>query len=150
MTEVQIINNSRHPLPSYATPGSAGVDLTANINKPINLDPLQRVLVPTGIFIALPQGTEAQIRSRSGLAYKQGISVLNSPGTIDADYRGEVKVLLVNLSDKKVEIQDGDRIAQMILAKHEIFHFKAVSVLNDTVRGEGGFGSTGVNKQQNR
>ncbi len=146
MTEVQIINRSRHPLPTYSTPSSAGVDLTANIEEPIHLYPLKRVLIPTGIFIALPPGTEAQIRSRSGLAYKQGISVLNSPGTIDADYRGEVKVLLVNLSDKKVEINDGDRVAQMVLAKHETFNFTEVTALDDTFRGEGGFGSTGINR----
>ena len=146
MTDVEIINRSKHAFPSYATPSSAGVDLTANIEDPIDLEPLQRILVPTGLFIALPQGTEAQIRPRSGLAFKQGITVLNSPGTIDADYRGELKVLLVNLSDKKVVIKDGDRIAQMVLAKHETFHFIPVSELSETVRGTGGFGSTGINK----
>ncbi len=146
MTEVQIINRSKHATPTYATPLSAGVDLTANIGEPLQLDPLERILVPTGIFIALPKGTEAQIRPRSGLAFKQGITVLNSPGTIDADYRGELKVLLVNLSDKKVVIEDGDRIAQMILARHETFSFLPVSELDDTVRGVGGFGSTGINK----
>lgn len=143
MVNVEIINKSKHPLPAYATSQSAGVDLHANISEPISLEPLHRKLIPTGLYIALPTGTEAQIRPRSGLAYKEGITVLNAPGTIDADYRGEIGVLLVNLSDKNVVIHDGDRIAQMVIAKYESVDFKEVSTLSGTVRGEGGFGSTG-------
>lgn len=143
MVNVEIINKSKHPLPAYATSQSAGVDLHANISEPISLEPLHRKLIPTGLYIALPTGTEAQIRPRSGLAYKEGITVLNAPGTIDADYRGEIGVLLVNLSDKNVVIHDGDRIAQMVIAKYESVDFKEVSTLSETVRGEGGFGSTG-------
>lgn len=143
MVNVEIINKSKHPLPAYATSQSAGVDLHANISEPISLEPLHRKLIPTGLYIALPAGTEAQIRPRSGLAYKEGITVLNAPGTIDADYRGEIGVLLVNLSDKNVVIHDGDRIAQMVIAKYESVDFKEVSTLSETVRGEGGFGSTG-------
>lgn len=143
MVNVEIINKSKHPLPAYATSQSAGVDLHANISEPISLEPLHRKLIPTGLYIALPAGTEAQIRPRSGLAYKEGITVLNAPGTIDADYRGEIGVLLVNLSDKNVVIHDGDRIAQMVIAKYESVDFKEVSTLSGTVRGEGGFGSTG-------
>jgi len=140
---VHVINQSKHPLPEYATAGSAGLDLKANLDAPIVLKPLQRELVPTGLFIELPQGYEAQIRPRSGLAFKNGITVLNSPGTIDADYRGEVKVLLVNLSDTDFAINDGERIAQMVVAKHEQVIWGAVSELQDSARGKGGFGSTG-------
>jgi dUTP pyrophosphatase len=143
MTTVEIINKSGHALPHYATEGSAGCDLRANLSESISLKPLERKLIDTGIFIALPVGMEAQIRPRSGMAYKEGITVLNSPGTIDADYRGEVKVLLVNLSAEEAIIQNGDRIAQMVIAKHEVAHFKEVSTLSETLRGEGGFGSTG-------
>jgi dUTP pyrophosphatase len=143
MTTVEIINKSHHPLPHYATEGSAGCDLRANLSESVVLKPLERKLIDTGIFIALPIGTEAQIRPRSGMAYKEGITVLNSPGTIDADYRGEVKVLLVNLSAVEATIQDGDRIAQMVIARHEVANFKEVSTLSETLRGEGGFGSTG-------
>ena len=143
MANVEIINKSKHPLPAYATAQSAGVDLHANLGESITLEPLHRKLIPTGLYIALPAGTEAQIRPRSGLAYKEGITVLNAPGTIDADYRGEIGVLLVNLSDKSVEIHDGERIAQMVIAKYESVGFKEVSTLTETVRGEGGFGSTG-------
>src|SRR5690554_5777675 len=143
MTNVEIINKSKHPLPDYATPHSAGVDLHANLDEPVMLEPLERKLIPTGLYMALPVGTEAQIRPRSGLAYKEGLTVLNSPGTIDADYRGEIRVLLVNLSDKNVLIHDGERIAQMIIAKYESVKFTEVENLSDTVRGAGGFGSTG-------
>lgn len=141
---VDIINNSKHPMPKYETEFSAGMDLRANLNQPIMLEPLERALVPTGLFIALPPGTEAQIRPRSGLAYKMGITVLNSPGTIDSDYRGEIKVLLINQSNKTVSIQDGERIAQMVIARFEKIEPVEVKVLNETIRGEGGFGSTGV------
>jgi len=143
MVNVEIINKSKHPLPAYATSQSAGVDLHANLSESITLEPLHRKLIPTGLYIALPAGTEAQIRPRSGLAYKEGVTVLNAPGTIDADYRGEIGVLLVNLSDKSVIIHDGDRIAQMVIAKYESVDFKEVSNLSETLRGEGGFGSTG-------
>lgn len=141
--KIQIINKSKHALPAYETPLSAGMDLRANIDTPVVLASLERKLVPTGLFIALEKGTEAQVRPRSGMAFKQGITVLNSPGTIDADYRGEVKVLLVNLSSQEVIINDGDRIAQMIIARHEIIAWEEVEVLEETVRGAGGFGSTG-------
>jgi len=143
MANVEIINKSKHPLPAYATQLSAGVDLHADLGEEITLKPLERKLVPTGLYIALPAGTEAQIRPRSGLAYKEGLTVLNAPGTIDADYRGEVKVLLVNLSDKEAVIHDGERIAQMVIAKYESVNFTEVERLSDTARGEGGFGSTG-------
>lgn len=143
MTTVEIINKSDHPLPHYATEGSAGCDLRANLSESVVLKPLERKLIDTGIFIALPVGTEAQIRPRSGMAYKEGITVLNSPGTIDADYRGEVKVLLVNLSSVEATIQNGDRIAQMVIASHRVANFKEVESLSKTLRGEGGFGSTG-------
>jgi len=143
MTTVEIINKSEHPLPHYATEGSAGCDLRANISENVVLKPLERKLIDTGIYIALPVGTEAQIRPRSGMAYKEGVTVLNSPGTIDADYRGEVKVLLVNLSAVEATIQNGDRIAQMVIARHEVASFKEVSSLSETLRGDGGFGSTG-------
>lgn len=141
---VQIINNSNNDIPKYATEHSAGVDLYANIEVDIVLKPLERILVPTGISIALPIGFEAQIRPRSGNAYKYGLTVLNSPGTIDSDYRGEIKVLLVNLSSSSIDISNGDRIAQMVVSKYEHVQFEIVSVLNDTVRGEGGFGHTGT------
>lgn len=143
MANVEIINKSKHPLPAYATQLSAGVDLHADLSEEITLKPLERKLIPTGLYMALPAGTEAQIRPRSGLAYKEGLTVLNAPGTIDADYRGEVKVLLVNLSDKEAVIHDGERIAQMVIAKYESVNFTEVASLSDTVRGEGGFGSTG-------
>ena len=142
--EVRVVNTSRHPLPEYATALSAGMDLRAHLNHPITLNPLQRVLVPTGLFIELPQGTEAQIRPRSGLAFKHGVTVLNSPGTIDADYRGEVKVLLVNISDTPFVINDGERIAQMVVAQHATVSWQPATELNDTQRGAGGFGHTGT------
>lgn len=141
--KVRIINESRWDAPSYATEGSAGVDLKANIDEPITLAPLQRVVVPTGLRIALPKGTEAQVRPRSGLAAKHGITVLNTPGTIDADYRGEVGVILINLSDKDFVINPGERIAQMVLARYERFEWEDVEQLDNTSRGEGGLGSTG-------
>ncbi len=142
--KVKIINKSRHQLPEYATPQSAGVDLRANIDSPIMLAPLQRTLVPTGLYIALPEGYEAQVRPRSGLAIKKGITVLNSPGTIDADYRGEICVILVNLSDTPFEITDGERIAQMVIARHEQAEWIETDTLDETERGAGGFGHTGV------
>ncbi len=141
---VQIINKSKHQTPSYETLLSAGMDLRANISESIALKPLERVIVKTGLFIALPAGLEAQVRPRSGLAAKKGITVLNSPGTVDADYRGEIGVILVNLSNEDFLIRDGERIAQLIIAKHEQITWKEVSVLDKTKRGEGGFGSTGV------
>ena len=140
---IEIINRSKYPLPKYESSLSAGMDLYANINESISLKPMQRALVKTGLFIALPDNYEAQIRPRSGLAYKKGITVLNSPGTIDADYRGEVGVLLVNLSDQEFLIEDGERIAQMVIAPYTKALWKAVTVLSETDRGEGGFGSTG-------
>jgi dUTP pyrophosphatase len=142
--KVQIINKSKHALPAYATDLSAGMDLRANINAPIELQPLGRTLVPTGLFMALPAGYEAQVRPRSGLAIKKGITVLNSPGTIDADYRGEVCVILVNLSNEPFTITDGERIAQMVIARHEQVEWSEVQVLDETERGAGGFGHTGV------
>lgn len=141
--KVRIINKSSYPSPSYATEMSAGMDLKANISEPIVLGPLQRAMVPTGLFIALPEGTEAQVRPRSGLAAKYGISVLNAPGTIDADYRGEVKVILVNLSNEAFTVNPGERIAQLVLARYERIEWDEVEVLDDTDRGAGGFGSTG-------
>lgn len=141
--KVRIINDSRWDAPSYATEGSAGVDLKANIDEPITLAPLQRIVVPTGLRIALPKGTEAQVRPRSGLAAKHGITVLNTPGTIDADYRGEVGVILINLSDKDFVINPGERVAQMVLARYERFEWEEVEQLDSTSRGEGGLGSTG-------
>lgn len=141
--KVQIINKSKHPLPAYATEQSAGMDLRANLDMPIVLKPLQRCLVPTGLFMALPKGFEAQVRPRSGLAIKKGVSVLNSPGTIDADYRGEVCVILVNLSSEDFVIEDGERIAQMVIARHEQAEWEEVDVLEETERGSGGFGHTG-------
>ncbi len=141
---VNIINKSNHPTPSYQTKASAGMDLRANIENPVELKPLERTLIKTGLFIALPEGFEAQVRPRSGMAAKHGITVLNTPGTIDADYRGEIGVILVNLSNDKFTIQDGDRIAQLVIAKHEQVSWKEVEILEDTSRGAGGFGSTGV------
>lgn len=141
--EVQIVNRSQHALPNYETELSAGMDLRANIDEDIELKSLERILVPTGLFIALPAGTEAQIRPRSGLAYKHGLTVLNSPGTIDADYRGEVKVLLVNLSNEPFVIKNGERIAQMVVTKHERVAWTETQELDETVRGAGGFGHTG-------
>lgn len=143
MMNVQIINKSKHPLPAYATEQSAGMDLRANLSEPISLAPMQRCMVPTGLYIALPPGFEAQVRPRSGLALKKGITVLNSPGTIDADYRGEICVILVNLSSEVFVIEDGERIAQMVIARHEQVVWQEVEVLDETVRGAGGFGHTG-------
>ena len=144
MTEVKVVNKGHQQLPAYATEQSAGMDLRANIDEPITLHPLERRLIPTGLHIALPKGMEAQIRPRSGLALKHGITVLNSPGTIDADYRGEVMVLLINFSDKYFVINDGERIAQMVIARYEQVEFKTVEELDETERGEGGYGHTGV------
>ena len=141
--KVRIVNQSKHDIPSYATPSSAGMDIRANLVESIVLKPLERTLVSTGLFIELPLGYEAQIRPRSGLAFKHGIGVLNSPGTIDADYRGEIKVILVNLSQENFEIKDGERIAQMIIAKHETIEWEETDTLSETLRGEGGFGHTG-------
>jgi len=141
--KVQVINHSAWPLPEYATAQSAGLDLKANLSEPVTLQPLQRAMVPTGLFIALPPGFEAQIRPRSGLAAKHGITVLNTPGTVDADYRGEIKVILVNLSQDPFEIVPGERIAQMVVARHETVEWEAVEILDGTERGAGGFGSTG-------
>jgi len=142
--KIQIINKSKHQLPAYATELSAGMDLRANLSEPISLEPLQRCLVPTGLYIALPEGYEAQVRPRSGLAIKKGVTVLNSPGTIDADYRGEICIILVNLSAATFVIEDGERVAQMVIARHEQAKWEAVEVLDETVRGAGGFGHTGV------
>ena len=142
--KVQIINRGHHPLPEYATTQSAGMDLRANIDESIVLHPMERRLVPTGLFMALPVGYEAQIRPRSGLALKHGITVLNTPGTIDADYRGEIMVLLINFSQNDFVINDGERIAQMVIAKHENAEFIEVENLDDTERGTGGYGHTGV------
>ena len=143
---IKVINKSKHDLPKYQTVLSAGMDLYANIDEPITLKPLERTLVKTGLFISLPKGYEAQIRPRSGLAFKNGITVLNTPGTIDADYRGEIGVILVNLSSQDFTINDGDRIAQMVIAKHETAIWEEVENLDETNRGEGGFGSSGVSK----
>lgn len=144
MMKVKIINKSHHPLPSYATPQSAGMDLRANIDEPITLNPLERKLIPTGLYMALPAGYEAQVRPRSGLAIKKGITVLNSPGTVDADYRGEVCVILVNLNNEPFVVEDGERIAQMVIAKHEQPELVEVETLDETERGAGGFGHTGM------
>ena len=141
---IKIINNSQNPLPDYATEGSAGMDLRANIEAPISLKPLERAMIPTGLSIELPVGFEAQVRPRSGLAAKKGLTCLNSPGTIDSDYRGELKVILVNLSNEIQTIEPTERIAQMVIAKHERVTLIEVEVLTDTVRGAGGFGSTGT------
>lgn len=141
---IKIINKSQHALPEYETIASAGMDLRANITDPITLNPLERALVKTGLFIELPIGYEAQVRPRSGLAFKKGITVLNSPGTVDADYRGEIGVILVNLSNEPFVIENGERVAQLVIAKHERAEWELVETLSETVRGEGGFGSTGV------
>lgn len=141
--KVKIVNKSAFPTPSYATEKSAGMDLKADIAEPVVLGPLERAMIPTGLYIALPDGTEAQVRPRSGLAAKFGISVLNSPGTIDADYRGEIKVILVNLSNEPFTVNPGERIAQMVVAKYEKVEWDEVELLDETQRGEGGFGSTG-------
>ena len=143
MIKVKIVNHSSYPCPAYATPQSAGLDLKACLEQPVVLKPLQRVLVPTGLFIALPAGYEAQVRPRSGLALKHGITVLNTPGTIDADYRGEICVILVNLSDQPFEVVPGERIAQMVVARHEQVEWEQAEELDATERGAGGFGSTG-------
>lgn len=141
--KIQVINKSHHPLPAYATEMSAGMDLRANLSEPIVLKPLERCLVPTGLYVALPKGTEAQVRPRSGLALKKGITVLNAPGTIDADYRGEIGVILVNLSGEPFVIEDGERIAQMVVARYEQAEWQSVETLEQTMRGEGGFGHSG-------
>ncbi|MDB9963952.1 dUTP diphosphatase [Vicingaceae bacterium] len=142
--KIRIINKSQNTLPSYGTTASAGVDLRANIEAPISVSSLEKVIIPTGLFMEIPIGYEAQVRPRSGLAFKHGITVLNSPGTIDADYRGEIKVILVNLSKETFVIENGERIAQMVIAAHEQAEWVEVEELNDTDRGAGGFGSTGV------
>ena len=144
MTSVKVINKGHQPLPAYATEMSAGMDLRANLEEPVTLQPMERKLIPTGLYISLPVGHEAQIRPRSGLALKHGVTVLNTPGTVDADYRGEVKVLLVNLSDVPFVVNDGERIAQMIVAKYEQVEFVEVEQLDETERGAGGYGHTGV------
>lgn len=144
LMEIRIINRSGHLLPAYETAASAGMDLRAYLAEPVMIAPMERKLIPTGLFIELPVGFEAQIRPRSGLALKHGISILNSPGTIDADYRGELKILLINFSDKSFEVGNGDRIAQMVISKHERIDWDEVEVLTETVRGEGGYGHTGV------
>lgn len=143
LMEIKIVNKSNNPLPAYETIHSAGMDMRAYLHEPLLIEPLKRALIPTGIFLELPEGYEAQIRPRSGLALKHGITVLNSPGTIDADYRGEVKVLLINLGDEKMIIQNGERIAQMIVSKHEKAIWNQTDKLNETFRGEGGYGHTG-------
>jgi len=142
--KIKIVNKSTNSLPSYATIQSAGMDLRASLNEPIRIRSLERKLVPTGLYISLPIGYEAQVRPRSGLALKNGITVLNAPGTIDADYRGEIGVILINLSDKEFVINNGDRIAQMVIAKHETAEFEEVEILDETERGAGGYGHSGV------
>ena len=144
MLKIKVVNKGHQPLPQYATEQSAGMDLRANIDEPITLKPLERKLIPTGLQIALPVGFEAQVRPRSGLALKKGITVLNTPGTIDADYRGEIGVVLINLSNEDFVVEDGERIAQMVIARHEQGEFIPVEVLDETERGEGGYGHTGV------
>jgi dUTP pyrophosphatase len=144
MMNVQVINRSGHPLPHYQTALSAGMDICACLEQPVVLAPLQRALIPTGLFIELPEGFEAQIRPRSGLALKHGISIVNSPGTIDADYRGEIKVLLINLGNEDFVVEDGTRIAQMVISRHERIVWQPVESLSDTQRGAGGYGSTGM------
>ncbi|MDB5288649.1 MAG: dut [Mucilaginibacter sp.] len=141
---IKVINRSKNTLPAYETMHAAGMDMRADLEAPVTLKPLERKLIPTGLYIELPEGYEAQIRPRSGLAYKHGIGIVNSPGTIDADYRGEIKVLLVNLSTENFEINTGDRIAQMVVAKHEQVQWQEVDTLNETTRGVGGYGHTGV------
>jgi len=142
--KINIVNRSRNPLPRYETPGSAGLDLCADLEAPLELAPFARALVPTGLFIELPQGYEAQIRPRSGLALKKGLSMPNTPGTVDSDYRGEIKVILINLSTEAVQIAPGERIAQMVVARHERIEWTPVEILGETSRGAGGFGSTGT------
>ena len=144
MLTIKVVNKGHQPLPQYATSQSAGMDLRANLDEAVKLKPLERRLIPTGLYISLPVGYEAQIRPRSGLALKKGITVLNSPGTIDADYRGEIGVVLINLSQEDFVVEDGERIAQMVIARHEQADFEAVEVLDETDRGEGGYGHTGV------
>lgn len=144
MIQIKVINKGNQPLPTYATSQSAGMDLRANIDQPITLKPMERMLVPTGIHIALPEGYEAQVRPRSGLALKHGITVLNSPGTVDADYRGEIKVLLINFSTEDFVVNAGERIAQMVITRHEQAQFELVEELDETERGAGGYGHTGV------
>jgi len=141
--KIKIVNKSKHPLPQYQTEHAAAVDLAANIDQPLTLKPLERALVPTGLYIALPPGYEAQIRARSGLALKYGISMVNAPGTIDADYRGEIGVILINLGQEPFTVNDGDRIAQMVIARHEVVEWEEVETLDETGRKGGGFGSTG-------
>lgn len=144
MLKVKVVNKSKHPLPQYATEGAAGMDLRANIDEPIVLKPLERKLIPTGLYISLPVGYEAQVRPRSGLALKHGISVINTPGTVDADYRGQVGVILINLSNEDFVVEDGERIAQMVIAKHERAEWLPVEELDETERGAGGYGHTGT------
>ena len=144
MIKVKVVNRGHQQLPAYATPQSAGMDLRANLEAPVTLHPLERRLIPTGLHIALPEGYEAQVRPRSGLALKHGLTVLNTPGTIDADYRGEIGVVLINLSQEDFVVNDGERIAQMVIARHEQAEFVEVEVLDETERGEGGYGHTGV------
>ena len=141
--KVKVVNKSRHHLPQYETPLSAGMDVRANLDEPVVLKPLARALIPTGLFVELPAGYEMQVRPRSGLAAKYGLTVLNAPGTVDADYRGEVKVILANLSNEEFVVNDGERIAQLVVARHEQVEWEAAEVLSDTTRGAGGFGSTG-------
>ncbi len=143
MLNIKIVNHSHHPLPAYATALSAGMDLRANLDSPVVLPPLGRALIPTGLFMAIPAGYEAQVRPRSGLALKKGITLLNTPGTIDADYRGELGVILVNLSNEPFTVNDGERIAQLVVARHEVVEWTPVEMLDETERGEGGFGHTG-------
>ena len=144
MEHLKIVNNSKHPLPAYQTAGSAGIDLVANLGQPITIQPLNRAIIPTGLFMAIPQGMEGQVRPRSGLAIKKGVTVINSPGTIDSDYRGEVMVGLVNLSDEPYTVNDGDRVAQLVISKFEALSIQQVDSLEETARGHGGFGHTGV------
>lgn len=142
--QIPVINRSKHPLPEYQTAHAAGLDVRANLTEPVTLRPLQRALIPTGLFLEIPVGYEMQVRPRSGLAYKHGIGLVNSPGTIDADYRGELKVLLVNLSDTNFVVEDGERIAQLVVARHEVIAWQPAAVLSETQRGTGGYGSTGT------
>ena len=142
--KIEIINNSQHELPQYATPQSAGLDLRANLEESITLKPLERRLIPTGLHIALPDGYEAQVRPRTGLAYKKGVTVLNAPGTIDADYRGDIGVILINMSNENFVVENGERVAQLVIAKYDQAEWNLVTELSETNRGEGGFGSTGV------
>ena len=144
MLKIKVVNKGHQPLPQYATEQSAGMDLRANLEEPVTLQPLERRLIPTGLYISLPVGYEAQVRPRSGLALKKGITVLNAPGTIDADYRGEIGVVLINLSQEVFVVEDGERIAQMVIARHEQGLFETVEMLDETERGEGGYGHTGV------